>query len=79
MAFDLDDEELESTRKLYGLSKKKRANTDTTYCTNETCMHKCWRHIHNWEFDKNKDYWLMEYCEEERKRICKLLGVDDEI
>ena len=53
MAFDLDDEELEATRKLYGLSKKKRANTDTTYCTNETCMNKCWRHIHNWEFDNN--------------------------
>ena len=43
---------------------KKRANFDTTYCTNETCMNKCWRYINNWEFDQNENYWLMEYCEE---------------
>lgn len=62
MAFDLNDEELEATRKLYGLSKKKRANTDTAYCVNTECAKKCWRHKDNWEFDENENYWFMEKC-----------------
>lgn len=47
---------------------KKRANTDTTYCKGENCSNKCWRHIWNWEFDKDKDYWFMEYCKEEMEK-----------
>jgi len=54
---------------------KPYANSDTTYCTNETCLDKCWRHISNWKFNENEDYWLMEYCAEERERIMKLLNV----
>ena len=56
---------------------KEEANTDTTYCTNDNCIEKCWRHVSNWKFDVNKDYWMQEYCEEERKRIMKLLGVKE--
>ena len=39
-----------------------KANTDTTYCTNEKC-NKCWRHISKYKFD-DKNYWFMECCEE---------------
>ena len=73
---DLDDDELLATRILNGVEKKK-ANTDNTYCKNESCSKKCWRHISNYRFDNDKDYWLMEMCEEERKRIEKLLGVKE--
>lgn len=50
-------------------------NTDTTYCKSETCQDRCWRHISKWHFSKDKGYWLMENCEEERKRLEKLLEV----
>ena len=56
---------------------KEEANADTTYCTNDNCIEKCWRNVSNWKFDVNKDYWMQEYCEEERKRIMKLLGVKE--
>lgn len=40
-----------------------KANTDTTYCSSFSCQSKCWRHIKNWEFDKDENYWFMEECE----------------
>lgn len=40
----------------------KQANTDTTYCTNEYCAKKCWRHKSKYKFDKDKNYWFMEKC-----------------
>lgn len=42
---------------------KIKANTDTTYCRSFSCQSKCWRHIKNWEFDKDENYWFMEECE----------------
>ena len=51
----LDDEELEATRRLHGLDKKKKANNDTAYCVNTDCGKKCWRHKDNWEFEKNNE------------------------
>ena len=44
-----------------------KANTDTTYCTNEKC-NKCWRHISKYKFDDNENYWFMECCEEMEKK-----------
>lgn len=44
----------------------KLANTDTTYCINNTCIDKCWRHISNWKFDTDKNYIFtsgLEDCE----------------
>ncbi len=42
---------------------KIKANTDTTYCRSFFCQSKCWRHIDNWIFDINNNYWFMEECE----------------
>lgn len=44
---------------------KKQANTDTTYCTSKKCKNKCWRHIDNYKFNENQDYWFMSDCEKE--------------
>lgn len=41
---------------------KRKANTDTTYCTNEQCKEKCWRHESNYEFDKGINYWWTFKC-----------------
>ena len=68
MAFDLTDEELKATKEMNGTAwkeEKKKANTDTTYCINTTC-NKCWRHISNWKFDNDKNYWYtsgLDDCE----------------
>lgn len=48
---------------------KQKANTDTTYCKSETCIDKCWRHKSNWGFDINNNYWFMDCCKEEEKRL----------
>ena len=39
------------------------ANFDTTYCQSVLCKTKCWRHMTNWKFDKDKNYWFMLECE----------------
>ena len=56
---------------------KKQANTDTTYCNNKNCSDKCWRHINNYEFDNNKNYWVMSICDKELKRIEELFGAKE--
>ncbi len=50
---------------------KREANADTTYCTNKKCIDKCWRHIDNWIFDINNNYWFMDCCKRENKRLNK--------
>jgi hypothetical protein len=52
--------------------EKKKANTDTTYCKSESCPNKCWRHIWNWKFDSDTDYWMMDRCKEEDTRLKKI-------
>ena len=44
---------------------KQRANFDTTYCTSLICKHKCWRHVKNYEFEENNNYWFQEKCKNE--------------
>lgn len=41
---------------------KRKANMDTTYCTNEQCKDKCWRYKGNYEFDENIGYWFTNEC-----------------
>ena len=41
---------------------KRKANTDTTYCTNEQCKEKCWRWKGNYEFEKGANYWWTNEC-----------------
>ena len=41
---------------------KQKADFDTTYCNSITCKSKCWRHVSNFEFEENKDYWLINRC-----------------
>lgn len=43
-----------------------KASTDVTYCVNDKCSRKCWRHHSNYRFDEDKNYWYMECCEKER-------------
>lgn len=43
---------------------KREANFDTTYCVSTKCKNKCWRHASNFEFEENKDYWLIQQCVE---------------
>ena len=46
----------------------RKANTDTTYCVNDKCEHKCPLHIHHYEFDENQNYWYQAYCTEYLER-----------
>lgn len=41
---------------------KQRANFDTTYCQSLTCKRKCWRHVSNFEFEKENYYWFQDKC-----------------
>ena len=41
---------------------KQNANLDTTYCNSVTCKNKCWRHVSNFEFEKDKNYWFQDKC-----------------
>lgn len=41
---------------------KQQANFDTTYCINDKCDKKCWRHRSNFEFDEKENYWYQDYC-----------------
>lgn len=52
---------------------KRKANTDTTYCTNEQCKEKCWRWEGNYEFDEKENYWFMEYCQDYMKYCTDLV------
>lgn len=45
---------------------KQKADFDTTYCNSITCKSKCWRHVSNFEFEENKDYWLINRCIKKR-------------
>lgn len=53
MAFDLDDEELEATRKLHGVSRididTRPQAIDMSLCTQELCGNKCKRWHGNWK------------------------------
>ena len=42
-----------------------KAYLDVTYCVNTECKNKCWRHMSNYEFEKDNNYWFMEICEPE--------------
>lgn len=48
-----------------------KANTDTTYCMNTQCPkgEECWRHFTHYEFDKDKNYWQTDYCEEYKEML----------
>lgn len=39
-----------------------KANFDTTYCTNEKCSKKCFRHQSHYIFEKSQTYWWQDYC-----------------
>ena len=41
---------------------KQRADFDTTYCQSVTCKRKCWRHVSNFEFEEDKNYWFINKC-----------------
>lgn len=45
---------------------KQKADFDTTYCNSITCKNKCWRHVSNFEFEKDKNYWYVNDCMLER-------------
>ena len=66
MAFDLDEEELKATKRLHKVDKK-WANTDTTYCVDNGCKDKCWRHKDNWRFEKDTNYWFIGKCTKKDK------------
>ena len=38
------------------------ADFDTTYCRSITCKRKCWRHVSNFEFEKESNYWFQDKC-----------------
>ena len=44
------------------------ASTDVTYCTNEDCPKKCWRHVSKHRFNKDDFYWYMSICPKEKER-----------
>lgn len=50
---------------------KQQANFDTTYCINDKCDKKCFRHHSHYEFEKDKDYWQQDYCTEFLERHYK--------
>ena len=41
---------------------KQQANFDTTYCINDKCDKKCFRHHSHYEFDEKENYWYQDYC-----------------
>lgn len=43
-------------------------NIDVTYCTCKDCTKKCWRHVKNFRFNPNENYWYMEICSHELER-----------
>lgn len=45
---------------------KIKANFDTAYCDSTICKSKCWRHVSNFEFEKDKNYWYVNDCILER-------------
>lgn len=45
---------------------KNIANHDITYCTDKECKNKCWRHIDNFIFKDNENYWFMNTCQNEK-------------
>lgn len=45
---------------------KQKADFNTTYCNSTTCKSNCWRHITNFEFEDNKNYWYVNDCMLER-------------
>lgn len=55
-----------------------KAKQDTTYCINDKCDKKCFRHHSHYEFDEKENYWQQEYCIEFLKRHYKG-EVQDEI
>lgn len=44
------------------------ASTDVTYCTNEECPKKCWRHVSKHKFNLDENYWYMAICKKEQER-----------
>lgn len=47
----------------------KYADTDTTYCTNEECKNKCWRHESNYKFKEDENYWYQATCVDMLKEL----------
>ena len=47
---------------------KQKADFDTTYCRSITCKRKCWRHVSNFEFEEDKNYWFQDKCINTTKR-----------
>ena len=47
---------------------KQKADFDTTYCKSITCKNKCWRHVSNFEFEEDKNYWFQDKCINATKR-----------
>lgn len=45
---------------------KQKADFDTTYCKSITCKNRCWRHVSNFEFEEDKNYWYINDCMLER-------------
>lgn len=41
------------------------ASKDVTYCTNQDCKKKCWRHVSHYRFNDEEMYWYMETCNRE--------------
>ena len=56
---------------------KRKANTDTSYCINEKCKEKCWRHESNYEFDEKENYCFMQYCQDYMKYCADLVQEGD--
>ena len=55
-----------------------RASTDVTYCQNDKCKKKCWRHKDNYSFKKDELYWFFngtETCKERIEREDKENGI----
>ena len=42
------------------------ASRDVTYCVNEKCKNKCWRHVSKYKFADDY-YWYMLGCDNVRK------------
>ena len=43
-----------------------KANFDTTYCMNDKCDKKCFRHHSHYEFELEKAYTWQANCEQKR-------------
>jgi len=46
--------------------EKRIANKDITYCSNINCKQRkdCFRNLDNYIYDKNDNYWFMDFAEE---------------